>query len=197
MYQVGDIESSGLYCPLRQDVLTLCLIALNEKLEEIDMFYTNSRPKSLKYWDKGSEKIHGFSIDEAMSFKPYNEARDEFMHYLLKHKGKNHFVCHARPVRGKKLYDYFWLEQYVGDEYLYDFYSVIKPQHCRTTHVKNGPIKQQKLSDWATYLGIPLNHHEVKSDTKACVDIFKWQMHNKEKITFHNYEEIYSQSLRS
>jgi len=198
---IVDLETSG-NCPIKNGVISFCLIVCNKYLTPIDEFFSYVRPPDLSplTWSIETEKYHKKSIAEVMTYKPNDQFCYELLCFLAKYKNPSNwpmpFICHASPNGMPKLnkfgrpdgsfeihpwFDYYFLEWCFrkarfqnSEEMVWAFWKVFNSSNLIST-VQMGREtghKTNKLSDWAARVEFKLNHHDPRSDAYCCLKVY-------------------------
>lgn len=192
---VCDVETTGLD-PIRNDIIEICLLAINEKYEVLGEFHRHIAPEMINEitWDKEAQGVHGYTPEEAMGFMPRRRFCIELLNFLLPFKNEDNtareFICHALPDRffDKKRntmswphIDYHFLEwAFRKEELQWSFWKVFAHEKIVSTiklaREYSGEHRGHKLDRWASHIGFNLDHHKAQSDTYACLELYKYFM---------------------
>jgi len=188
-----DFETSGLI-GITHSVISGSFRITDKELNVIEDLDFKMKPYT-KNWDKGAEKIHGFKEHQAMLFEDPKECYTRIIDYFERNNIENDiFVCHALNT-GTGLFDshqMMAMTLFFSDHHEYHkrFTASITTmdylkEGVRAGHFlpiindkpdKNGKIRRRQiygLGEWCSALGIPLDHHNAKSDMLACFEIYK------------------------
>lgn len=192
---IGDVETSG-GCPIRNGVISACLLVIDENCNVIDEFVRRVCPPDLtrKWWDLEAQGIHGMTFEQVQSFMPNDQFCYELLCFLGKYRGESafDFICHANPsgwfdhkTKDWKIirwFDYFFLEWCFrkakfnnGQEMVWSMYKVLSSSYLIST-VKMGKdagYQKNNLKVWSERLNFPLKHHDPTSDTYCALEIYK------------------------
>lgn len=142
--------------------------------ELVDTLYVECRPD---LWIPASEEIHGISQERAMNFPPKKEGMRKIFSYLKKYPDT--LVCHANYlVFGTRGYfDWQLLRGYCysinQQEWFYKTFYNYKVESTHTIAKEKLPeLGSYDLKTLANYYGLELNHHEAKSDTEVCRQLY-------------------------
>ncbi len=179
MIHVVDLETTGLD-QWRNEILTCAVVTLDNDLKEVSRNEFKRKPEYPEQWSLDAEAVHGITWDESLAFPNSKNFRQDLKEYLQSFGSKALFVCHALPMYGGlDLIDYqFIFSEFNKVEDHWWLYKVFPTGNVLSTisRSKKGlPVKDQKLSTWAEYLGFELNHHEAMSDALACAEVFKYR----------------------
>jgi DNA polymerase-3 subunit epsilon len=173
-----DLETSGLDA-MRNEIITASLSVCDFKtLEQIDEIDLEFRPQNIKFWSEEAEKIHGIKLQKALSFPSKKESTKELWNFLTKYKkeGTQPMVSHSLNTRGY-FFDQNFLSQHFSrnsDELYFNFRRICGISQSTINFAKAmGGFENYKLSTLAKHFGIELNHHDAKSDRKACQTLYK------------------------
>ncbi len=183
-YLVTDLESTGINIA-STEVISGCLIVLNEELYEIDRLSFKCR---VDHWlDRydGSIEIHGMTKKKVMKFPDKRQELKRVFNFISKHFIESgeplSFVCHAKcdgPDGAITHYDYALLKQEFLDQSIFDYYNFITFCPDRlivSTHTlsKGLDVENRRLSTLCKYFNIELNHHNAESDAEACAELLR------------------------
>lgn len=170
----NDVETTG-FCPVRNDVVSAAFIVTDKKLDIKDKFYIEVRPEFNKFYSERAEEIHGFNKEKLKTFMPRKEACIKILTFLKPFKDPKSnprpFIFHAN-----RNFDYKFIDQMFRKESLqYSLWKVIEGGNLISTlkMARAANYKSNKLSEWASRLGVDLIHHNAMSDTNTCLEIYK------------------------
>lgn len=174
-----DLETTG-FDPIRNDVLTLCVVVTDLDCKPVATFYEKCRPKIDKFVTDESCKIHGFSRQQMAKFPPRIETLKKLLWFLNDYRTPDQYENLIFHANGN--FDWRFLEWCFRKEDLH--FSLWKMFDHRFLHstlkmARAAGYSKNKLSDWAERLGFDLDHHNAKSDTECCVEIYKYLNGNK------------------
>lgn len=183
-----DVETSGLE-PFRHEILTMYCIVTDKELRVQDEREFKFRVNELHAWNEESALVHGISIVDAQLFPDRRESFNNLVKFLESFGESFQFICHAKPFRSRiDLFDYrhihamFWQnDERETFERLFPerlVYSTILSS--RKEALARWGVEKQSLDVWAKKLGIELDHHDAKSDTKALLEVYKYQQERKD-----------------
>lgn len=192
MIAVVDIETTGLDY-WRSEVITLSIgLYSNELIAEKEF---NFKPVRTKFWSTESEKIHGISLEQSLTFKDGNESWMEFFEFCEEYiKKPIPFVCHA------KWFGHYFDRAFIECQlfltgthwFLRKYFSetISTMTMCQTLR-SSGVYQFEKLSlDYlADYFKFDLDHHNAKSDRQVCAKIYY--------RVLEEYESVYKEKLRA
>jgi len=202
---VIDVETSG-GCPIRNGVISACVLIVDEHCNVIDEFVRNVCPPDLtaKWWDLEAQGIHGITFEQVQGFISNEQFCYELLCFLGKYKSDLPFdlICHANPSgwwdREKndwkiiKWFDYFFLEWCFrkakflnGDEMVWTMFKVLSPTQLISTVQmgKEAGHRSNNLKVWSERLGFNLQHHDPTSDAYCCLAIYRHLKGNNELST--------------
>ena len=190
---VCDLETSG-SCPIRNGVISACILIVNEKDEVVGEFIRDVRPPDFnkKLWSLDAQKVHGITFEQAAKFMPNDHFCFELLNFLKPFFSGSSlsFICHASPRGFRKgafemvnWFDHTFLEWCFrkakfnnGSSMIWTMYKVIKHDNLIST-IKMGRdagYKGNRLDQWAERIGFNLKHHEATSDTYCCLEVYKY-----------------------
>ena len=180
-----DFESCSLRSPCGwDDPISLYMIKTDQDLSIIDELDVRFAPTG--DWSLESEKIHKIPESEARSYPPQGEGLEKIINFC--DEGTT-LVFHALKVG--HYFDYGMMlalfEKHDKREVFYklfpNFISTVnllrdavrlgKLEAIRRTGSDGKQRPTYKLDFWCERLGVKLEHHNSKSDTEACYEIFK------------------------
>ena len=176
-YIVADFETSDAY--YRGDIIAGCLLKLDEFKNKIDQLDFKVRPLQPNRWDRETESVHGFTLEEAMTFNEPKEIADRITSFLSD-KGKYHWVDHSDGAFDKKYLNSFFMLVGGSPQILYrdkfdrELYSSTMKMGREYKGVTiSGVSKKDNLKVWCKHFGIDLEHHNCVSDAHACAELFR------------------------
>lgn len=181
-----DFETNGKH-PL-DDPLTMYGVITDKSLNIIKEEHFKFRPSG--EWNPDSAKIHGISYSDAKSYPRQTVETRRLLEWL---PDRSVLACHALNLGG--YFDWgvmhgLFLKQDVSDQMYQKFVGThstvdylreavrqtLIPPIKTSIEMKNGKTQirpSYKLNLWADRFDIELNHHDAKSDTYACYEIYK------------------------
>ena len=175
-----DVETTGLD-PIRNDVITGTIIATNKKLEKLDEISFKCRPDFNKFYSEKAEEIHGISRDRMSKFPRRLETCIDIMNFLRPFlgRGKNPFIYHANGAFDWNFLSWAFRKEDIG----YSLYNIFDERLLIST-IELGKIYKRKhkiplntrndLKSWSELIKFDLKHHDAKSDTNACFELYKY-----------------------
>lgn len=190
---VCDLEFTGLD-PVRNDIIEICIIAINDNYEILGEFYRQVRPEIINKitWTEEAQAVHGYTPEQTLNFMPRRQMCIDLLHFLLPFKDPTNypreFICHALPnkfydkKRGSMSWpyiDYHFLEWAFRKEDLHWSFWKVFSQEKLTSTIQlardfSGEYRGHKLDKWAETIGFKLDHHKAQSDTYACLALYKY-----------------------
>lgn len=173
---VIDIETTGLDC-WRNEILTLsCGVVDIKTQEQINEKEFSFRPTRRSFFNSEAEKIHGISLERALTFP---ESRGEWIRFIdfLKQNTNTPQImcCHA-----------LWFGKYFDSNFISCQLDLLELNFekrkyigmCVSTHsmakIHYGTGEPLNLKALSLKHEIELNHHDAKSDREACQKLFKY-----------------------
>lgn len=183
MIVFNDIETSGLR-PWQSEIITSYFIVTDDNLEVVDEREFRFKPTEKFQWSSEAAAVHGYSWRDAQLFPDKAKSTSSLCDWLKSHGTNFSYVCHALPFASRvDLFDYqhlfahFWCQ-----DRREDFHLLFPEEKVRSTVIKSKKqaqqkwgIENQKLDTWAKRLGFVLRHHNAESDTRACLQVYKYQ----------------------
>jgi DNA polymerase III epsilon subunit-like protein len=172
-YFFSDVETTG-FDPIRNDIISLCLIVTDREFNRVGMFYETCRPEFNKFYSVEAEKIHGFNRSQLESFQPRRKLAINLLKFLAPFRtpGKFHpYIYHALKYFDFRFTD--WM--YRKENLQWSFYKMFDERFTQSTitMARNMGYSPNKLNDWADRIGFDLNHHDAQSDTECLVEVYK------------------------
>jgi DNA polymerase III epsilon subunit-like protein len=201
-YLVVDCETTGIHVT-DNEILTLYAIKLTKNLEVIDQKYFTFKTERWieRYYD--AVQIHGITKEACMQFKDKNESLLELINWI----GEKHIlVCHSKKQNDKGFFAYDgamlnW--EMLGANLIWEWRKVIFSKvistHClaqklnksgklgiAATKKDGGKVARVSLSlnSLCDHFKINLKHHDARSDTEACMQLFKKLIEIDKDITY-------------
>ena len=170
IFSVVDIETTGLQNGY-DEILTAHII-LTDGMNFIDEKSFNFKPKRITNNYHKSYEIHGITIQQTRGFTDKEVGLSNLLAFV---PDNSVMVCHAKKIGHYFDYAFLFMEIELYLDKRLDFYK--KFNHCISTHTlskKFTKLKKRGLKSVSEYYGVVLdNHHNAKSDTHACYEIFK------------------------
>lgn len=192
---VIDIESTG-FCPIRNDIISIGVVVLNDKLSVIDSFYDKARPDTYKWMneDNVATHVHGFKLSEMMFFPERFTTIKRLMNFLVKYLCPSHT---PRPLfyHATKGFDYLFVEWFFRKENLeYSLYKIFTHPTSYSTVLlaRSLGYEGNKLDQWASRLSESFHHHNALDDANMCAKILQYILKNH----FNNEVELLFEQLR-
>lgn len=184
-----DVETTG-FDPIRNDVISCCIIVLDCEFNRVGEFYETARPEFNKFYSEDAEKIHGFTRDILKGFQHPRGFCINLLKFLndFRAPGKWHpFIYHALEKRNSWKFDYHFMEWMFRKQNLqWSWFKMFDDRFTQSTitMARNMGYSNNRLNDWADRLGFDLNHHDAKSDTECCAEVYKFlkQRENDAKL---------------
>lgn len=176
LFSVIDSETSGFDYGFDEILTLYCIVTdgLNVLREKLFTF----KPKRITNNYHKAFDIHGITIAQARKF---NRKEDELNNLLEFLPDNGIMVCHSKKTNCYFDYGFLFMEFELYNDRI-NFYKKFK--HCLSTHTlskKFTKLKKRDLKSVSEYYQVELNnHHDAKSDTYACYEIFK-KMYNENK----------------
>jgi DNA polymerase III epsilon subunit-like protein len=192
---VIDIESTG-FCPIRNDIISIGLVVLDDKLQVIDTFYEKAKPDVYKWMteDTVATHVHGFTLSEMLFFPDRMVTIKKLMIFLVKYLCSSHT---PRPLfyHAIKGFDYLFLDWFFRKENLeYSLYKIFTfpTSHSTVLLARSLGYEANKLDQWASRLGESFNHHNALDDAMMCAKLLQYTLKNH----FNNDVELLFEQLR-
>lgn len=168
-----DVETTG-FDPIRNDLITCCVIVTNQDLEPVGSFYQKARPDlKSKYYNEGAEAIHGFSRSQQRQFQSRKDFCMNLLWFLNDYRvdyQRETMIFHAL-----RKFDWWFLEWAFRKEDLhFSLWKMFLPEETISTieMARAAGYTDNKLNTWAERLKFNLNHHDAKSDTECCIEVY-------------------------
>ena len=180
MYKfVCDVETSGLDY-IRNDVLDFTILAIDSDSNLLGEFSSKIRPSSVigRAWSTDAQKVHGYTPEQAIAFPERRKVLIDLLHFLKPYKDENNFpqefIFHAL-----RKFDYNFMEWAFRKEGLqYSFFKMFQHSHAVSTidiaKEITGNKRGHSLDKWAKRINFDLDHHNAKSDTYACLELYRY-----------------------
>ena len=169
-YAVIDLESTGLQIGF--DEILTAHIVLTDGINFIDEKSFNFKPDKIRTDYHLAYEVHRIGIEQATKFNGKRESLNDLLAFV---PDNSVMVCHAKKIGHYFDYAFLFMEIELYLDKRLDFYK--KFNHCISTHTlskKFTKLKKRGLKSVSEYYGVVLdNHHNAKSDTHACYEIFK------------------------
>lgn len=169
-----DLETSGLD-PIRNDVVSLCIMVTDSEFNIMGTFYETCKPEFNKFYSEKAEEIHGFSRAELSGFQSRKKMLISLLHFLneFRSPGQYHpFIYHA--LKG---FDWkFVVNAFEKENMRWSFYKMFNWNFTESTveMARNAGYIGNKLNEWADRMGFELDHHDARSDTECCLEVYKY-----------------------
>lgn len=190
-----DVETLGL-CPMRDSVISLGLVVLDDTLKVIDTTYLKVRPELYKQHteDNVATHVHGFKLNEMIFFPERRDQILNLMRFLKKYLCPLH---NTRPLfyHALKGFDYLFLEWLFRKENLeYSLWKVFDHPNTYSTVLLGRSLGYEgnSLDKWAMRMNENFNHHNALDDAKMCVKILQYALKNH----FNNDVELFFEHLQ-
>jgi DNA polymerase III epsilon subunit-like protein len=191
IHVVCDFETTGVNT-LDAEIITGHFIVFDEKLKKIQEMSIKSCPFK---WSETAEMVHGISYDEARNWPKFEDIFEDIWDFFEANKPDN-FWCHAKTdMFGKEVYfDYAILryQMFLMGDLPYHVINRVKPYSTLSlAKVTNRFIgfDSFNLASVCSMLGIPLQHHNAKSDCEASFEIIKKLLPLTSLEEIRNYEQ--------
>lgn len=192
---VVDCETTGL-CPIRNDLISIGIVVLDDKLKEIDSFYAKAKPDLYKWMNEGSvaTHVHGFALSEMLFFPERIVMIKSMMNFLVKYLDPSHT---PRPLFYHALhgFDYLFIDWIFRKENLeYSLYKIFTfpTSHSTVLLARSLGYEGNKLDQWASRLSENFHHHNALDDANMCAKILQYILKNH----FNNDVELLFEHLR-
>jgi DNA polymerase III epsilon subunit-like protein len=176
-----DLETTGLR-PMLCDWITGSFAVLDSRsLEVIREINLESRPE---IWKEEAVAVHGISLSQAMKFPERKESLQRLIEFLPPPRSFD-FLCHARPENetGFFHFDFAFLKiDFFNQLSIFEFRRHFNDQDVISTYsiakkmIQDGLLPKdlsKGLSSLSEFFGIPLNHHDARSDRIAMEAILR------------------------
>ena len=174
-FAILDLECTGLVAGKHEILSSHVILFDGENL--IDQMTNNFCPNTIREDYHKAYKIHRITIEQALKFPRKRDALISLLDFIPDYSV---MVCHSK----RKYFDYGFLAmEYEFQDLRIEFNRKFK--RCISTHTmaaKYTKLKNLGLSNLCEYFGIGLDHHDAKSDSLACFELFKIFYNN------HKYE---------
>lgn len=165
-----DIEATGLN-PMLHSIITLAAIKNDKEL------YLTFTPDGR--WEKDAERVHKISMSQAMAHDDKIESMKKFIEFAQ----GSILACYAN--RNTELGVYSYDTAFIKSFFFHnskDYFSYFRyfPLQLSVHDMANDPIarivlgddRKRGLAEVSKRLGITLDHHDARSDARACMAIF-------------------------
>lgn len=194
-YFAVDIESTG-FCPMRDSVISLGLVVLDDTLNVIDTAYLKFKPELYKQHteDNVATHVHGFKLSEMIFFPERRDQIINLMKFLKKYKCPLH---NTRPLfyHALKGFDYLFIEWLFRKENLeYSLWKVFDFPNTYSTVLLGRSLGYDgnSLDKWAVRMNEKFNHHNALDDAMMCVKILQYALKNH----FNNDVDLFFKHLQ-
>jgi len=169
-----DVETTG-FDPIRNDVVSLSMIVTDPDFNPVGEFYETCRPDFNKFYSSGAEKAHGFTRAQSEKFQDPRKMLIRLLKFLAPFRtpGKYHpYIYHALKYFDFRFTDWAFRKQNMQ----WSFYKMFDERFTESTILmaRNAGYSPNKLSDWAERVEFDLQHHNALSDTRCCVEVYKF-----------------------
>lgn len=192
---VIDFETSG-FCPIRNDIISMGLIVLDDKLKVIDTIYLKFKPDLYKGMteENVATHVHGFTLSEMLFFPERRKSLIELLHFLKKYKCPSNST---RPLfyHALKGFDYLFLEwAFRKEDLVYTMWKVFDfpTSHSTVLLARSLGYEGNKLDQWASRMSEDFNHHNALDDAMMCAKLLQYILKNH----FNNEVELLFEHLR-
>ena len=192
---VIDIESTG-FCPIRNDIISIGIVVLDDKLKVIDTFYEKAKPDFYKWMneDTVASHVHGFTLSEMLFFPDRITTIKSLMNFLVKYLCPSHT---PRPLfyHAIKGFDYLFMEWFFRKENLeYSLYKIFTfpTSHSTVLLARSLGYDGNSLDKWAVRMNEKFNHHNALDDAMMCVKILQYALKNH----FNNDVDLFFKHLQ-
>lgn len=206
---VVDVEASG-SCPIRNGVISACFLAIDENKNVVSEFRRFVCPPDLTpfTWSHGAESVHHQPFNLVKTYMSNDQFCYEFLCWVKDFLNDDGFpldlIFHASKTGQKEFefndennnfwriypnFDYNFLEWCFrkasyenGSSMVWTFYKVFSSRQLISTVQmgKEAGHKGNSLKKWAQRLGFMLNHHDDRSDTYCCLEVYKYLDRNND-----------------
>lgn len=192
---VIDFETTG-FCPIRNDIISMGLVVVDDKLKVIDTLYLKFKPDIYKWMneDNVATNVHGFKLSEMVFFPERRVSLIQLLNFLKKYKCP---LNNTRPLFYHALngFDYLFLEWAFRKEDLnYSLWKVFDypTSHSTVLLARSLGYEGNKLDQWASRLNEKFNHHDALDDAMMCAKLIQYINKNH----FNNDVEMLFEQLR-
>lgn len=171
-----DLETTGTSAA-GSDWITGSFAVLDyQSLQIIRELELKSRPR---FWSDEAAAVHGISLKDAIKFPDRKDALAKLIEFLPPYRSFD-FLCHARAQNesGYFHFDFAFLKYDFFDQLsIFEFRKYFNDRDVISTHTMAKELQARKvipdevskgLSGLCAYFKIYLNHHDAKSDRRAC-----------------------------
>jgi len=175
---ICDCETTG-FSEKQHDMITFSAMIVDFNLDIKDKVTVYARPKKER-WTIGAQKVHKFSLAEALTFPDPRKTAIQLLHFLKPFKTDDNrpilFVSHDTSGFDSRFFKSFFMNNMLIESY----WKVFKDEYKLSTisMARRMGIEDNKLDTWANRLNLELNHHEAESDRNACFEVFKHILEN-------------------
>lgn len=172
-----DLETTGLDA-MRNEILTasisVCDYHTLDQIEEIELTF---KPQNLKFWSQEAEAVHGISLQKALTFQDKIHSTNELIRFFKRNSSPfpQPLVSHALNLKGYFFDQNFLLQHFMrsSQELFFEFRKMAGVSQSTINYAKAiGGFPNYKLSTLCAHFGIPLDHHNAKSDREACQKLY-------------------------
>ena len=167
-----DVETTG-FDPIRNDLITCCVIVTNQDLEPVGSFYEKVKPDFNEYYSESAEKIHGFTKKEMETWQSRRSFLIKLLHFL--NQFRTAYQRETMIFHALRNFDFNFLQwAFKKEDLIYSLYKMFIPNETVSTiHMaREAGYTDNKLDTWAKRLKFDLQHHNAKSDTQCCIEVF-------------------------
>ena len=169
-----DVETTG-FDPIRNDLISLCVIVTDKELKPVATFSDTCRPQMNKFISDDACKIHGFSREMMAKFQPRKQFLKKLLWFLNDFRTPDQLetlVFHAL-----RNFDWNFLEWcFKKEELQYSLYKMFDGNKLISTitMARGAGYSHNGLKIWADRLCFDLKHHDADSDTECCLGVYKY-----------------------
>ena len=165
------------------DVLSLgCIIAEGDNFKKVDSFLGYARPRTYDHWNSYAENIHKITRERSKTFPDARQTSIEFLKFLAPFKNADNspipFVFHGTHKFDLKMVQMMFAQNSLTNSIDKVFSPDLTISTCSMfeffTQLFGVSTIDKKLSTMAKTFNIPLDHHEVMSDTNACYASYRF-----------------------